>query len=420
MNKHTTKTYITKRKIVNFAKTICKGVNKVKTKFTTDLIYGIVKSESLMLSNIARELQENIKLDNTIERLSRNLNESLPENIENNYLEQIIPSLGNEPTILVDDSDVIKPYGKKFESLGVVRDGSSKDNKYEKGYIVTEMVGLLKNQKHPVSLFSHIHSSKEKNYKSTNKILYEGLSSVISKLTSKATFIFDRGYDMNSLFKYMHDEKQNYVVRITKKRKIFHKGKWYKSATLRDSRKGKIKTTVYFHDEGKRIEKEVYISYLNVKITADKENVKLLLVYGLGEEPMMLVTNRKITSKEDAIKILRMYLSRWKVEEYFRFKKQQYDFENFRVRSLKSINNVNKLLSYLIGFIGLISEKLYKDEYPHIIIKEAKALRDDIYLYYYQLATGMKNILKFARSGIGDWFKKRYTGPKQLMIKLAA
>ena len=41
-------------------------------------------------------------------------------------------------------------------------------------------------------------------------------------------------------------------------------------------------------------------------------------------------------------------MSIWGIEEYFRFKKQEYGFENFRVRSLK-INNLNKLLTCTIG-----------------------------------------------------------------------
>ena len=45
------------------------------------------------------------------------------------------------PVIHIDDSDVVKPDGYKFESLGIVRDGSestSTKNVYKKGYHVTE------------------------------------------------------------------------------------------------------------------------------------------------------------------------------------------------------------------------------------------------------------------------------------------
>ena len=56
---------------------------------------------------------------------------------------------------------------------------------------------------------------------------------------------------------------------------------------------------------------------------------------------MMLATNKAIKSKEDVVSIVRTYMSRWRIEEYFRFKKQHFGFENFRVRSLMSINNLN-------------------------------------------------------------------------------
>ncbi|MDI9413509.1 MAG: transposase, partial [Bacillota bacterium] len=152
---------------------------------------------------------------------------------------------------------------------------------------------------------------------------------------------------MNGLFKYMYKNEQDFIIRLTSKRKLFNKGKWYKATTLCDSRKGKIKTKVLFSGE----EKECYISHLNVQITASKKNMCLVLVYGLGERPMMLATNKKISGKEDVINILRLYLSRWRIEEYFRFKKQAYNFENFRVRNLKAINNLNQLLTYALGFV---------------------------------------------------------------------
>jgi hypothetical protein len=95
----------------------------------------------------------------------------------------------------------------------------------------------------------------------------------------------------------------------------------------RDSRKGKIKTQLTFSEDGKVKKETVYISHLNIKITASKKPIKLVLVYGLRKTPMMLATNKPIHSKEDAIHIVRTYMSRWRVEEYFRFKKQHFGFE---------------------------------------------------------------------------------------------
>ncbi|WP_157037574.1 transposase [Ornithinibacillus californiensis] len=416
----TTDVYATKREVVNFSKGLVPGNRRVESKFVTQSIYGILRSGSTILKNIATALNEPIRIKNTIDRLSQNLGRTLSPEIQENYTQKVTKALGEHPVILVDDSDVIKPHGEKFEALGEVRDGSSKDNKIEKGYLVTEMVGLTTKKKQPVSLFSHIHSSKEKDYKSTNEVLFEGLNQVISSLKSRATFVFDRGYDMNALFHFMHKQKQDFIIRLKENRKLFWKGKWFKAAVLRDSRKGKIKTTLLFSEDGKQKKETVYISHLNIKVTASKNPISLILVYGLGKTPMMLATNKVIQSKEDAIHIVRTYMSRWRIEEYFRFKKQHFGFEDFRVRSLTSINNLNQLLTYAIGLLGLLADKMSTSRLSRQLIENAKALRKDIQFYYYQLAEGILSTLAYAREGVQGWFRIRHNFPRQLELKLVS
>lgn len=414
----TTDVYRVKRKSVQFAKSIVSKAGQVESKFVIQSIYGILKSGSIILKDIAVALNEPVQVKNTIERLSRNLGRSLSPSILSRYTQKVVKALGKEPLILVDDSDVIKPHGRAFEALGKVRDGSSKDHKIEKGYHVTEIVGLSANQKQPISLFSRIHSSWEKSYKSTNEVLFQGLNFVISHLKRNATFVFDRGYDMNALFDFMHQKKQQYIVRLTENRKIFWKGKWFKSTVLRDSRKGKIKTTLTFKENGKVKKETIYVSHLNVKITAGKRSIRLVLVYGLGEKPMMLATNKVIRDKKDAIQIVRAYMSRWRIEEYFRFKKQHFGFEDFRVRSLTSMNNLNQLLTYAMGMLGLLADESEHSGLFQRLIHNSRALRKDIRFYYYQLAEGISATLSHARTGIKDWIPIRNTGPRQLTLKL--
>lgn len=414
----TTDVYATKRETINFSKSLVPHERQVESKFVTQAIYGILKSRSVILRNIAAGLNEPIRIKNTIDRLSQNLSRTLSPEIHRNYTQKITRTLGDQPVILVDDSDVIKPHGQKFEALGQVRDGSSKDNKIEKGYMVTEMVGITANKKQPVSLFSHIHSSRETGYTSANDVLFQGLNQVIDSLSTKATFVFDRYYDMNALFNYMYKQEQDFIIRLTEKRKLFWKGKWFKAATLRDSRKGKIKTTLTFREDGKERKETVYISHLNIQITASKKSVNLVLVYGLGERPMMLATNKTIRGKDDVVHIVRTYMSRWRIEEYFRFKKQHFGFENFRVRSLTSINNLNQLLTFAIGLIGLLADKLNTSKLARRLIHNAKALRTTVQFFYYQLAEGIAATLAHARAGVQDWFQIRSNGPRQLELKL--
>ena len=418
MNNYTTNTYEMKRDIVNFSKKICKNSSKPEAKFVTDMIYGISKSKDILLSSIAESLDEHTKKINVIDRLNDNLANNLDEQIDKNYCNLVMDSFGDNPVFLIDDSDIIKPTGQKFEDLGMVRDGSSKNKTYEKGYHHTEIVGLTKEMKQPISVFSKIHSTASKDYISTNAVTFEGLNKVTGMLEErkiKGIFVHDRGYDDNKIFQYYYKKHQYCVVRLKENRKVYINHKWYKITTIRDSRKGKIKMNIMFQGEIK----ECYVSVLKVQITAQKKWINLILVYGLGETPMMLASNIPVKSKEDIIKITRCYINRWRIEEYFKFKKQEYKFENFRVRTLKSINNLNMMLTYAIGLIGLLSEKVNKREFVKKIIQESKSLKDNVCLWFYQIARGIYNILKMAKTGIKEWQEirktKEYTGQLSLL-----
>lgn len=418
MNNFTTNTYEMKRDIVNFSKKLCKNSDKPETKFVTDMIYGISKSKDVLLSSIAEALNEDTKKAYTINRLSDNLVSDLSDSIDDNYNNLVMDSLGDTPVFLVDDSDIVKPLGEKFEDLGIVRDGSSRKKSYEKGYHHTEIVGLTKNMKQPISIFSKIHSSTQKDFISNNSVTYEGLDKVVSLLNErnlKGIFVNDRGYDSNDIFNYYFSKRQYFVIRLTEKRKIYRNHKWYKITTLRDAYKGKIKINLMFQGE----EKECSISMVKAQITAQKKWINIIFIYGLSDTPMMLASNIPIKSKEDVIKIARNYMNRWRIEEYFKFKKQEYNFENFRVRTLKAINNLNKMLTYTIGLIALLSEKIGKREFVNKIIKESKSIKDKVFLWFYQLARGIYNILSMARTGIRDWEEirktKQYDGQLSLL-----
>ena len=173
MNNFTTNTYEMKRDIVKISKKIRKNCNKQEAKFVTDMIYEISKSKDVLLSSIAEDLNEDTKKVHTINRLSDNLVLNLNASIDDNYTKLVMDALGDTPVFLVDDSDIVKPLGEKFEDLGIVRDGYSRKKSYEKDYHHTEIVGLTKNMKQSISIFSKIHSSTQKDFISNNNVTYE-------------------------------------------------------------------------------------------------------------------------------------------------------------------------------------------------------------------------------------------------------
>lgn len=413
----TTNTYTLKREILSFSNKISRKLSKPNRKFTADMTYGMLASNSCLLTDVVDQLHEDTKKINSVERLTRHLNKGIPKAALSSYLHTIRKWVPDQPVIHIDDSDIIKPDGRKFEALGLVRDGSKSTrtkNVYEKGYHVTEAC-VMTNSNHPVSIYSNIHSSKEKNFTSVNNVTFDAMARG-KEMFGKATFVMDRGYDDNKMFLKLDELKQDYVIRLTAKRKLFFHKKWIAATELRNRRKGKITTPVFY--KGKK--REAYLSHVKVQITASRKDIYLVLIYGITEHPMMLATNKELKSKEDVIRVARLYFSRWRIEEYFRCKKQVFQFENFRVRKLKSMNALNFYITVCMAFLALISMKAETHALKVSIIKMAAPIKEKVQFIYYRLAKGISGILSYAKEGVRLWFRTKRPAYCQLCFRLTA
>lgn len=413
----TTNTYTLKREILSFSNKISRKLSKPDKKFTADMTYGMLASGSCLLTDVVDQLHEDSKKVNSVERLTRHLNKGTPKAALSGYLHTIRKWVPDEPVIHIDDSDIIKPDGYKFEALGLVRDGSKSTNTknvYEKGYHVTEACVMTKSN-HPVSIYSKIHSSKEKTFTSVNNITFDAME-LGKAMFSKATFVMDRGYDDNKIFLKLDELEQDYVIRLTAKRKLLFHNKWVAATELRNRRKGKITTPVFY--KGKK--REAYLSHVKVQVTASRKDIYLVLVYGITEHPMMLATNKELKSRDDVIRIARLYFSRWRIEEYFRCKKQVFQFENFRVRKLKAINALNFYITLCMAFLALVSMKAETNALKVSIIQTAAPVKEKVQFCYYRLAKGISGILSSAKEGVRLWFRTKRPAYRQLCFKLVA
>jgi hypothetical protein len=413
----TTNTYTLKREILSFSNKISRKLSKPDRKFTADMTYGMLASESCLLTDVVDQLHEDSKKVNSVERLTRHLNKGTPNHAMHSYLQTVRKWVPDEPVIHIDDSDVVKPDGYKFEALGLVRDGSKSTNVknvYEKGYHVTEACVMTKSN-HPVSIYSKIHSSKEKTFTSVNSVTFEAMERG-KAMFGKATFVMDRGYDDNKMFLKLDVLNQDYVIRLTAKRKLLFHNKWVAATELRNRRKGKITTPVFY--KGKK--REAYLSHVKVQITASRKDIYLVLVYGITEHPMMLATNKELKSRDDVIQIARLYFSRWRIEEYFRCKKQVFQFENFRVRKLKAINALNFYITVCMAFLALVSMKAETNALKVAIIQTAAPVKEKVQFCYYRLAKGISGILSYAKEGVRLWFRTKRPAYRQLFFKLIA
>ena len=206
MSNFTTDVYETKREIMIFANKLTQGLSKPNAKFVKNMIYGISKNQSCLISDIARALDEKIKLANTVDRLSSQISAFSKDDlktISDNYYSIIKKCIPDEPIINLDNSELAKRYAKKLENLDKIVDASSvKKADVQPGYHVCEASIVTKNEKQPLSLYSHIYSTKSAGFKSINDETLKSIKSIKEYITDRCTFVMDRGYDADVFYNY--------------------------------------------------------------------------------------------------------------------------------------------------------------------------------------------------------------------------
>lgn len=252
-----------------------------------------------------------------------------------------------------------------------------------------------------------------------NDEMLKCIKSIKKFLKRRCTFVMDRGFDADVFYHYFLKEnegKDDFIVRLTGRRTLLFKGKSRKVEEVAAQRKGKIRMNMYFR-EG---DKEAYVSHTRVKLPKYKDELTLVLVYGLSEEKaMMLLTNKKVKDKRDVHQVVRRYIKRWRIEEGFRFKKTEYGFEKMLLRKLHSMNVLNTLLMIHLGHISVLADKVNKKLLVIKIVERSKSLRMDNSLWFYKIKSGIHEILKFSQKGIKEQMRIRSKGKyKQLQLSI--
>ena len=89
--------------------------HKPTARFIGDMIYGIMAQKDVKLSSVVRALKENITPKKVEDRLSRMLSsKGLEEKLHDAIAEQGAKKVHKDTLIILDPSDVQKPYARKY------------------------------------------------------------------------------------------------------------------------------------------------------------------------------------------------------------------------------------------------------------------------------------------------------------------
>lgn len=372
------------------------------------MLYGILESNKVHLSEIARSLEENTSLKKTIDRLSKNLfSFDGKENIMKNYIKLVKKEINEKNcAIVIDNSDITKPYSKKMEALSDVGDGSTGEIK--KGYLTIEAAVLSKGNKMPLPVYEKVFSVSEKGFLSETDENLKCLHYLSANFKKTCVRTLDRGFDAKDYYRYFLKRDEKFIIRVKKNRDIIYKNKTCNIMDVAKKYKGNY--CMGFTDRhGKKI--QCKISYIPVRLCAfPQKDLVLVAVYGFGKNPMLLLTNMEIQEtslkKKLCIIVTKVYLMRWRIEEYFRFKNQQFNFEDLRVMSLNSIRNLNFFATLAVGYLGIFYSKNNGSPFMDRVFECSKRIYKIPKFVFYAIGYVFKQIFSKTSSGIMDYFRK--------------
>ena len=353
----------------NYINTLIKHVHYATvTKNIILLFNAIVENKSIKLFGISKnraqyaKLSRLVGLDSTVKNIldDKQISKAMLENGITKMVDE------NELLILHDGSDIRKEYANKLEYLGKVRD---LNGNIINGYNSFNTVVVDLSGKTVVPLSTKIYSNKADNFISQKdlKLISKPLSkkatpeqiahynNIQAKVTTseyinssivakeqiknsskklkkdnpikKLTHVIDRGADDDGLFKFISSElKDDFVIRL-KTSRITEKT----DITVPE----KIVTAIFPHKYVKQ--------YIKIQIKSKVyQDVSCIAEYGLQlngynvvriqllkrdgspifRVPMLLISNKVVTTTEQALNIYHIYLKRAKIESVFKFLKE--------------------------------------------------------------------------------------------------
>ena len=390
-----------KEQIINFSGKLSDGLPKVARRFVEESVYGIQTKQSVRLSEIARALNANVSLKETIERLSRQIfRRDLWQKVTANLLKLAATSVKEDTLLILDPSDITKPYAREMEYLATVYDGS--EEALGDGYWTVNVIACETGSSEVVPLYCRLHSQKAPDYVSENLEVEKAIKMVSTAVSGRGIWVIDRGADSREIFDYFLTEKRRFIIRLKGDRNLLCKGQ--KLLANEIAKRCSLPYTEVVIREEKSVEKRFDISFGFSLVYLPKNPVPLYMVVisGYGKEPIMLLTNIPLRKNRKMLNfVMESYITRWRIEETLRFIKQSYKLEDIRLLKYRRLQNMMALVLAVAYFAMVhLGQRIKLGVLSAIVINLSKRIFGVPNFRYYAIAEGITRVLEHDDKGL--------------------
>jgi hypothetical protein len=368
--------------------------SKPQGRFVGQMIFGIEASQDVKLSAIARALGEEIALKKTEERLSHHLQaEGMGQQINEVIAQQAARRVKEQTLIIVDPTDIRKSYARRMPYLGRVRDGSS--GEMVNGYWSCLALACEPAARRVIPLHQRLWSARAPDFVSENHQLLQIIDTIATATKGRGIYVLDRGGDRCRLYNPLLKRGLRFIIRLRGDRHLSVRG--VRRAAMDWARGCRRRYAERIVKEERAQEKSYHLEYgfRSVKLPGRKAPLTLVVLWGFGQEPLLLLTNLEVKPTRKSVWfIVQSYLTRWLVEETIRFVKQSYRLEDVRVLDYERLRNLVALVLAAVYFSAVwLGESLKLAVLASRVAKVAKRFFGAADFHYYALADGISVLL---------------------------
>ena len=231
---------------------LCAGLSKPAARIVAEALYGIAARGSVRLSEIGRALEETVPLAKTETRLSRNLGrEELRRQVGGAVLGEGSARIAKRTLLVLDISDIAKPYAEKMEYLARVRDGSS--GEIANGYWLCQVIGVENEATAITPLYSALYSQNAPDFQSENEEIKTAISKVLAACGKRGVWVLDRGGDRGELYAPLLAGKHSFIILNTGLRHVLAGRRKVETAGLAAQRPMRYATHVVREEKGREV-----------------------------------------------------------------------------------------------------------------------------------------------------------------------
>lgn len=377
-----------------FLKNITKNLSVPDKKFIRDSIIGLVRCGKPVVCQIARHLpNQRSRFLSRLDRLEAHLTKHsrFDDKLKSQLQQFSLPFIKDDTPIILDLSDIAKPFAKKMDYLATIRDGSS--GRLVNGYWLVELYASI-NHKNPVPVLLEPFSHNEPYNAGQNPVVLDSVDKIFKLTNSRGVLVADRGFDGRVMLDHWLDNNYRFVVRLVGKRHLMRVYEGSKQAVpisafmLAEQTPTPFRFCKLVKRQGKKAMRFTQIGFTKVKLPGRDEDLTLVVSRLAGcDKPMMLLTNVLVENSKDAKRVMRLYIRRWECEEAIRFLKCQVNLEKIRTFRFAAIRRLVLLAVVVMNYLSRLVE-----EHPNLserLVDLSQPLPDKPDFLVYRLLRGL-------------------------------